>query len=204
LARLRLHAVLIEVIIAVSTGTVHDNTDYTILLEQLKTFDINAFEALYVHTRERLFVYAFSILKDEDAAQDIVQELFVDLWENRLFLNIHTGLIGYLVRSVRNRSLDQLKKQQNHRRLAKDHFYAAEKEVAIRNILENKELGAVLEAVIHKLPPMPAKVFRLHYIEKLNYTEIAEKLQISSNTVSNHMTRALKDLRENLKNIDAS
>ena len=204
MARLRLHAVLIEAIITVSTGTVHDKRDYTILLEQLKTFDINAFEALYVHTRERLFVYAFSILKEEGAAQDIVQELFVDLWEKRLFLNIHTGLIGYLVRSVRNRSLDQLKKQQKHRRLANDHFYAAGEEAVIRNILENKELGAMIEAMIHKLPPMPAKVFRLHYIEKLNYTEIAEELHISSNTVSNHMTRGLKGMRENLKNIDVS
>jgi DNA-directed RNA polymerase specialized sigma24 family protein len=44
----------------------------------------------------------------------------------------------------------------------------------------------------------------MHYIEKFNYTEIAERLQISPHTVSNHMTRALKDLRENLKNIDAS
>lgn len=165
---------------------------------------MDAFESLYVHTRERLFAYAFSILKDADAAQDLVQELFVDFWENKLFLHIHTGLIGYLLRTVRNRSLDYLKKEQTHQRIEKQHFRPAEEVLIISDVLENKELGAVIEAEIDKLPPMPSKVFRLHYIEKLNYTEIAEQLQISPNTVSNHMTRALKDLRENLKNIDAS
>jgi len=178
---------------------VHNKTNYTVLLERLKTLDIDAFEELYIQTRERLFAYALAILKEEDAAQDLVQELFVDIWEDRLFLNIHTGLAPYLTRTVRNRSLDYLKKQQNRQRLAKLHLQPGSEEFLINDALENKELGAVIEAAIEKLPPMPAKVFRLHYIKKINHSKIAEMLQISTNTVSNHMTKALKHLRENLK-----
>lgn len=183
----------------------NDNTDYTGLLERLKALDIDAFGELYALARERLFVYAFAILKDESAAQDIVQELFVDFWENRLFKQIQVGLIAYLVRSVRNRCFDYKKQEQNRARLRKNHFRGnGEEAIPILDAIEAGELGAAIETAIDQLPPMPAKVFRLHYIEKLNYTEIAERLQISPNTVSNHMTRALKDLRENLKNIDAS
>ena len=184
----------------------NDNTDYNGLLERLKASDIDAFGELYAHARERLFVYAFAIVKDESAAQDIVQELFVDFWENRLFRQIQTGLIAYLVRSVRNRCFDYKKQEQNRARLRKDHFRGNSEEgiIPVLEAIEAGELGAAIENAIDLLPPMPAKVFRLHYIEKLNYTEIAERLQISPNTVSNHMTRALKDLRENLKNIDAS
>ncbi len=161
---------------------------------------MDAFEELYVHSRERLFVYAFSLLKDENAAQDLVQELFVDFWENQLFRNIHSELIAYLVRSVRNRCFDYKKKEQNRERLRNEFFGIEKGEAPVSYAIEAAELGSALETAIDSLPPMPARVFRLHYIEKLSYREIADQLQISSHTVSNHMTRALKQLREHLKN----
>ena len=175
-----------------------DKTDYTGLLERLKAFDLDAFGELYVKVRERLFVYAFSFLKDEDAAQDVVQELFVDLWEDGTFEHIHTGLIAYLVRAVRNRSLTYKKKEENQARLRKEYF-GTDAELAEPDAIEAWALGEEIEAAIAQLPPMAAKVFRLHYIEKLSYAEIADQLQISVNTVSNHVARALKGLRGNLK-----
>lgn len=178
---------------------VHNNkTDFTELLERLKALDLDAFGELYVEVRERLFAYAFSFLKDEDLAQDLVQELFVDFWENRQFEQIHTGLMAYLVRTVRNRCLNYMKQQQNHEKIRKEHFDPDEV-LAGPYILETRELGTEIEAAITRLPPMAAKVFRLHYIEKFSYAEIADQLQISVNTVGNHIARALKGLRENLK-----
>lgn len=73
--------------------------------------------------------------------------------------------------------------------------------VTIDSQLENQELRREIEAAINKLPPMPARVFRLHYIEKLSYSKIAGILNITPSTISNHMTRALKSLRESLKKI---
>lgn len=175
----------------------NNKTDYTGLLERLKAFDLNAFGALYLDVRERLFVYAFSLLKDEDLAQDIVQELFVDFWENQLFEHIHTDLIGYLVRAVRNRCLTYKKQEENQAKLRKQHFGTSTEQGP--DVADAWALGEEIEAAIAKLPPMAAKVFRLHYIEKFSYAEIADQLQISVNTVGNHITRALKGLREHLK-----
>lgn len=179
----------------------NDQINYRDLLERLQAFDLDAFEALYLHARERLFVYAFSILRDECAAQDVVQESFVDLWENQHFLRIHTDLAGYLTRMVRNRSLNYMKKEQNQARLQLEHF-GADAAVAPDKIAA-RELGQEIEAAIGKLPPMPAKVFRLHYMERFSYAEIAEQLRISPHTVSNHMVKALKELRKNLKKISS-
>ncbi|MBS1601430.1 MAG: RNA polymerase sigma-70 factor [Bacteroidetes bacterium] len=175
-----------------------DKTDYTVILQRLKAGDQEAFEALYLHARERLYVYAFAILKDEAAAQDIVQELFADFWEDRLFQEIHTSLSAYLVRTVRNRSLDYIKREQGRVRIRRELLL---NEGLAADVAGAWALGEEIEAAIGKLPPMAAKVFRLHYIEKLSHTEIAAQLHISSHTVSNHITKALKVLRENLKNI---
>lgn len=175
-----------------------DKTDYTGLLQRLKAFDLDAFGELYVEVRERLFVYAFALLKDEDVAQDTVQELFVDLWENQLFEHIHTDLIGYLVRAVRNRSLTYMKKEKNQAKLRKEHF-GTNAELAEPDAIAAWALRKEIEAAISQLPPMAAKVFRLHYIEKLSYAEIADRLQISVHTVGNHVARALKGLRGNFK-----
>lgn len=176
-----------------------ESTEYSQLLEALKAFDLNAFDTLYRNTRERLFAYSFSILKDEVAAQDLVQDFFIDFWENKIFLNIHSGLMGYLVRSIGNRSIDQKKKEERRKLLQRQFGDIEAGNFEGSDKLVNRELGQELEAAITRLPPMPARVFRLHYVEKLSYKEISEQLGISPATISNHMTRALKLLRQLLK-----
>jgi len=173
--------------------------DYSQLLVSLKASDLDAFDTLYLHTREKLFAYSFSILKDEAAAQDLVQDFFIDLWKNKLFLNIHSGLIGYLMKAVRNRSLDHIKKEQHRKKQQKDY-----EELEIQKVVEKdkfviQEMGQELNAALSKLSPMQGKVFQLHYIEKLSYKEISEQLHISPATISNHISGALKILRQELK-----
>ena len=173
--------------------------DYAQLLESLKAFDLDAFNTLYLHTREKLFAYSYSILKDPVAAQDLVQDFFIDFWENKIFLQIHSGLIGYLVRSIGNRSIDFKKKEDRRKELQRQFGDLTERSLEAGDKLAIQELGKEIEAAIASLPPMPARVFRLHYIEKLSYKEIAEQLNISAATISNHIQRALKTLREVLK-----
>jgi RNA polymerase sigma-70 factor (ECF subfamily) len=177
-----------------------ENVDYTILLQRLQAYHLPAFEQLYIHMRNRLYIYALSIIKEEAAAQDIVQELFLTLWEGRQFEHIHTGLVPYLVTAVRNRSLDYLKKEQNRERIRNELALLANGQITSADQLATRELRAELESAVARLPPMPAKVFQLHYIEKLSYAEIAAMLNISTSTVSNHMVKGLKLLREYLKN----
>ncbi|MBS1566801.1 MAG: RNA polymerase sigma-70 factor [Bacteroidetes bacterium] len=171
-------------------------SDSSILLERLQGNDLKAFEYLYNTSRNRLYVLALSILQDPEAARDLVQDFFIDLWHLRLFTNISSSLNAYLFQAVRNRAYNFRDKEQTLSKL-KQSFLAATPET--RYPLENQELGRILERAINRLPEMAGKVFRMQYIDNCTQQEISEKLGISRNTVKNHMDRALKELRSTLK-----
>ncbi|OQP56391.1 RNA polymerase sigma-70 factor [Niastella populi] len=171
-------------------------SDNELLLQRLCNNDLKAFEYLYRNSRNRLYVLALSILNDENAARDLVQDFFIDLWYFRIFETITTSLNAYLYQSVRNRAYNLKEKLRTHDRLKQGYL---PQEQAMRYPLENEELGNIINRAIDQLPAMAGKVFRMQYIERLTHVEIAEKLGISKHTVSNHIARALKDLRATLK-----
>jgi RNA polymerase sigma-70 factor (ECF subfamily) len=171
-------------------------SDNMMLLESLRRNDLKAFEYLYLHSRNRLYVLALSILHDEDIARDLIQDLFIDLWYFRTFESITTSLNAYLFQSARNRAYNYRDKMRTRDKLKEGYLPPASE---TRYPLENEELGLIINKAIDRLPTMAGKVFRMQYVDKLTYVEIAEKLGISKYTVSNHMDRALKELRSNLK-----
>lgn len=171
-------------------------TNNTLLLKSLANRDLKAFEYLYHDTRNRLYVLAFSILQDEEAARDLVQDLFIDLWYFRIFETITISLHAYLFQSVRNRAFNYKEKARTQDKLKQGYIPPAPETFYP---LENEELGKIIEEAIGRLPRMAGQVFRLQYIDKLTHVEIAQKLGISKFTVSNHMDRALKKLRAELK-----
>jgi RNA polymerase sigma-70 factor (ECF subfamily) len=171
-------------------------TDNVLLLKSLSNRDLKAFEYLYHDTRNRLYVLAFSILQDEEAARDLVQDLFIDLWYFRLFETITVSLHAYLFQSVRNRAFNYRDKVRTQEKLKQAYIPPASETYYP---LENEELGKIIGEAIGRLPRMAGEVFRMQYIDKLTHAEIAAKLGISKFTVSNHMDRALKKLRAELK-----
>jgi RNA polymerase sigma-70 factor (family 1) len=172
-------------------------SDNELLLQRLRNNDLKAFEYLYRNSRNRLFVLALSILKDEYAARDLVQDFFIDLWYFRIFETVTTSLNAYLFQSVRNRAYNYREKLQTQEKLKQG--YITPGQDMMRYPLENEELGELINRAIDRLPTMAGKVFRMQYIDKLSHVEIAEKLGISKHTVSNHIARALKELRASLK-----
>lgn len=171
-------------------------SDSEVLLEGLRRNELKAFEYLYRHSRNRLYVLAFSILGDDHAARDLVQDFFIDLWYFRIFETISTSLNAYLFQAVRNRAFNYKEKLRTQDRLKQG--YVMQEEVT-NYPLENAELGQLINQAIDRLPTMAGKVFRMQYIDKLTHVEIAQQLGISKHTVSNHMNRALKELRATLK-----
>jgi RNA polymerase sigma-70 factor (ECF subfamily) len=167
-----------------------------VLLESLRRNDLKAFEYLYLHSRNRLFVLALSILHEEDITRDLIQDLFIDLWYFRTFESITTSLNAYLFQSVRNRAYNYRDKMRTQDKLKQNYIPPVSE---THYPLENEELGQIINKAIDRLPTMAGKVFRMQYIGKLSYAEIAQKLGISKYTVSSHMDRALKELRSNLK-----
>jgi RNA polymerase sigma-70 factor (ECF subfamily) len=140
----------------------------------------------------------YKILRDATFAEDIVQEVFLKVWEKRETLEMDEAIQSYLYRSCYNTALNFLKQQKKNTDLDTLEIQVPGGETAEKNLnlLETEE--EILKA-IDLLPPKTKLVFSLSRFEELSYKEIAERLDISLKSVEKHMGIALQRLRENLK-----
>ncbi len=161
--------------------------------------DRSAFEALFrVHYRP-LCAFAMGYVKEPDAAEDLVQDLFFRLWLDREKVTITTSTKAYLYASVRNRCLNAVKSGARMRVLNEEaHDRAPEDE---RTEDEHTERIARVQAAIELLPEERRRIFKLSRYEGLKYHEIAARLGISVKTVENQMGSALKSLRVELADL---
>ncbi len=146
----------------------------------------------------RLKSYAQSLISDPDQAEELVQEVFVNLWEKRAQVQVSTSIKSYLFRAVHNRALNVYRK-----RSTQAAYVAAQQSdpppVSDHDPAEQAELAARIQAAIGMLPDRCGQVFRLSRFEGLSYKEIAQRLQISPKTVEVQMGKALRILRQALK-----
>ncbi|MBN2611557.1 MAG: RNA polymerase sigma-70 factor [Bacteroidales bacterium] len=167
---------------------------------RLKSGDENAFDYLFNYYYPGLVVYADKFVTNNHLAEEIVQGVFLKIWQDRRFIEINNSFKSYVFQSVKNRCLDVIK----HRKV-KDEYsqkILAETENSRDETWETyveSELYALLITSIDKLPVECRKVIHLSRIKNLNNKEIAEKLGISVKTVENQITKALKYLRVELK-----
>ena len=176
------------------------------LISRVRAGDRKAFDELCRKYYAMLVSYARLFLKD-DWAEDVVQDVFYNVWQRRETLDDSNSLYKYLLRSVYNRSLNYLDKNRRageygayyRERIAAlgSSYYAPDNSPVVQK-LYNDDLRASLDAAIESLPPKCREVFRLSYIEDLSNREIGEQLGISPRTVENHMYAALKQLRRKL------
>jgi RNA polymerase sigma-70 factor, ECF subfamily len=170
------------------------------LIDTLKAGDITAFEMLFRTYYQPLCNYAFTFVQDHDEAEEIVQSTFMQVWEKRESIEIRTAVKPYLYAMVRNACLNVLK----HEKVKQQHV-AVEMAFGERSIesVSRTVMASELESRIYKamevLPEQCRLVFKLSRFEELKYAEIAEQLEISIKTVENHMGKALKIMREQLK-----
>ncbi len=143
-----------------------------------------------------LCVVAYGILKDEDAAEDIVQDFFLSLWQRRAEVTLLLSFQAYAVRAVKNLSISHLRKKQTlsdeHLRVVADEpDPLEEKEI----FLSGETITARVMEVVESLPAERKKIFLLHVIDRLSYAQIAEKNNISLNTVKTQMKKAYAFIR---------
>ena len=172
------------------------------LLEQLKAGNTHAFAAVYQMHRKWLSVVALFILEDEAEVQDLIQEVFIDFWDKKRFIQIGPpyNIKAYLHQSVRNRCLDKARRKKVTRKRMENLTAFYEPLCFPENRLENQELRLQLNNAIQQIPPLSAQVFHLTYLEHKTRNEIAMEMGISPNTVRNQLVRAVKILRGKLKN----
>ena len=161
-----------------------------------------AFDQIYEYYSHKLFSFVFRILKDEAAADDVVQEVFVKIWESREKLGDYKLLNSYIFTIAYNNSIDLIRKKINNNKYLEHLKISASINFtpSIVSQIEYNELNKEVEKLIENLPERQKQVYLLHREEGLTYPEIAERLGISKNTVENHMVKALKYLRHNLDN----
>jgi RNA polymerase sigma-70 factor (ECF subfamily) len=169
------------------------------LFDQIKNNDEQAFEQIFHHYYQNLCVFASKIIKDNDAAEEIVQDLFVKMWEKRKSLNINTSLKNYLVRSVKNQCINFIKHYHIRNTYAENILAQNKLQAEKDDDFIEFDLSKKIEESINSLPKKRQEIFRLSREEGLKYREIAEKLNISIKTVEAQMGLAIKALRDNLK-----
>ena len=172
------------------------------LLTRLKNGDMLAFDQVYELYSHKLFSFIFKILKNEAEADDIVQEVFVKIWESRDNLSDYKLLNSYIFTIAYNNSIDLIRKRINNNKYLEHLKNSSVIQItpSVISEVEFNELNSQVEKLISNLPERQKQVYLLHREQGLTNPEIAEQLGISKNTVENHMVKALKYLRQNIGN----
>lgn len=162
----------------------------------MKKTQEKTFKTFFLKYYDVLVLYASNILKNVDAAEDVVLNCFVHIWENSLYENLSDRLDKYMFKAVKNAALNDLR--DSKRRKARHEKMMEEMPVA--EIMQEDEQAEIeiLYLTINLLPPERRRIFMMVYAEGKKYKEVADQLQISINTVRTQLTRSLKFLREKL------
>ncbi len=156
--------------------------------------DDRQFEQLFKAYYNPLFAYAYTIVHDEALAEEIVQTVFLRLWEKREAIAIQVSWKAYLYKAIYHESLNSRKRWHLHQL----YVQGQGEPVGVTDSTDGRELEARLEEALRQLPEKCRTVFQLSRFEELKYQEIADRLQISIKTVEAHMGKALKVLRVQL------
>ena len=166
---------------------------------ETKKGNLKAFDQIYNFYSQRLYGFAFSLLKNHEDAKEIVQETFIKLWNKREQINPGQSFKTFLFTISYNTSIDLLRKRLKEDRF-KDHLKMHLKihEQSADSLITYKELNGILQKAIDKLPSQQKKVFLMSREEGLSYKEISKKLDISLKTIESHIYLALKTIREKM------
>lgn len=177
-----------------------DHLDDDQILELLNNNDEKAIELLFDRFFDYLCAVVFRVIHDYEAARDVVQDIFFDLWKKRERIQIQIALRPYLRRAAVNRALNYIKRK---RIVPNDDEDAAVDIVSNvpsgQAYLEKDELESKIYSVIEALPPKCKLVFGMSRFENMSYQEIANALEISVKTVENQISKALKILRSEVE-----
>jgi RNA polymerase sigma-70 factor (family 1) len=167
------------------------------LLERLAAGDEKAFNTIYRSYNSVIFSAAIVYLKDIDEARDIVQQVFVKLWEKRVMATNIENFQNYIIVTARNLIYDQFRKKSAETKvvteLAKIKYSSPVQTGA--NSAETKEYARIFDAAIGQLPPQQKKVYQMVQEEQLSYKEIAATMNLSVFTVKSHLEHARRSIR---------
>ena len=169
------------------------------LVKRLQESEEEALTIIYKEYWEIMYLAAYNLVKDRSVCEDIVQEVFISLWQRRAKLQIKVSLKSYLYTSTVYKVYDHFDK--NKKMLKGELFDNFENKIETSNPetkLMHQELIHLLDSIIDTLPDKCKEVYKLSRENMLSNKEIAEQLNISQRTVEGHISKALKILKESL------
>ncbi len=171
------------------------------LLIRIQQDDPAAFESLYLQMWEPLFVFAMKRLQSEPDAEDVVQNVFAAVWTRRHSLRINTGFSGYLFTAVKYQVLDRLNEMLHSPSGIEEVSQAILPELNdVMDTVLIKELQATIDKEIGELPEKMRQIYLMNLEEHCSISQIAERLQLSEQTVRNQLNTARQRLKVSLKN----
>jgi RNA polymerase sigma-70 factor (ECF subfamily) len=173
--------------------------------KRIKKGDVKSFELLFSRYHDQLCLYSYRLVADEDAAEEIVNDVYLKIWNKKNQIVINVGIKSYLFRSVFNASIDFI-----HKNTSKQQIKNIDIDQQINQLVDSNEeylfdflhseaLEKDVLNAIELLPTQCRKIFCLSRFELLTYAEISERLNISVNTVKTQISRALGSLKKQLQ-----
>ena len=170
------------------------------LLQLMREDNKDAFTALYRSYWESLFIPTVKITRSKEDARDILQEVFLSVWNRRKELDVKGSLAAYLQTSVRYKAIDYIGKNITRRHYLNLLYKLEEfsQSPAAETQIQLKEIQQTVNGVVGKMPPKMRAVYQLSRYEHLSHQEIAQRLGISDETVKKHIQHALKLIRSSI------
>lgn len=170
----------------------------TDIIKGIQQGNVAIFEAMFKAYYSLLCMYSLKLVKTKEHAEEIVQELFFQIWKNKNNLTIHTSIKAYLYKATYFNSMAFLR---HHavRLKYEEAMKAGDKDPFIDTSLEVNEVNQIIKSTLINLPERGREIFKLSRFDGLKYKEIADKLSISVKTVEANMSKTLRTFRANLK-----
>ncbi|WP_339882661.1 RNA polymerase sigma-70 factor [Polaribacter vadi] len=166
-----------------------------LLLKRLKKDDKKALTQIYNDYWKPLYISSYNILKDKELCEEIIQDVFIDLWNNRKKIQITISFQAYLYACTRYKVFAQFRKKKIIRvelfddLIKRFHYSTPETEII------HKELVSQIDSIVNTLPKKCRIVYKMSRFKQMSHKEIAEKLNISTKTIENHITHALRKIK---------
>ncbi len=174
------------------------------LLYELKSSSTFAFRVLFDKYSRKIYAFSIGYLKCKEEAEEIVQEVFLKIWNARQEISTQKSFESYLFTIAKNAILNTIRKSNYHKAFIEYAKLHPGKNILLDEELDFNELDRAYKKSIEKLPPKRKEIFQLSREKAMSNAEIADYLGISAKTVENQMTSALADIKKNLRSLGFS
>lgn len=172
------------------------------LVVLLNNDDQKAFLEIYDRYKNELATHLVRLLHSYELAEEVLQDVFMMLWEKRHDMDASKSVPAYLYRSAINKTKNVFRKMANDNRLREEFliYFRVANNNSVEEWIENKEIQQLLQTLLDRLPPQQKKVYMLCKLDGLSYKEVSEQLKISITTVNSHIRNANIFLKGEIKN----